>query len=210
MVPLNLQLRSRLPAGQCYCVVERHVRDQVSEVIRQFNVSVSVNNIFSRCQVSSVLGTGNKTEWSRVHLVHLVSAWWLLSFKASQPTCAVITHTLPSLVIIYQPESNFTIPWMVEYWFNEGCAAGVLGCFIHQNVLHKHNCLQWDWSCNLWSIARHVESSYESRWCQWAALLVVISVLSFHLACNNLCHLSPESLFQNKKSGNQVCLEKGH
>lgn len=55
MVPLNLQLRSRLPAGQCYCVVERHVRDQVSEVIRQFNVSVSVNDIFSRCQVSSVL-----------------------------------------------------------------------------------------------------------------------------------------------------------
>jgi len=53
---VHLQLRSRLPAGQCYCVVERHVRDQVSEVLKHFNVSVSVNDIFSRCQVSGVMG----------------------------------------------------------------------------------------------------------------------------------------------------------
>jgi len=60
---VNVQLRSRLPAGQCYCVTERHVRDQVSEVLGHFNVSVTTNDIFSRCQVSDILRTGYGVEW---------------------------------------------------------------------------------------------------------------------------------------------------
>ena len=52
---LCLQLRSHLPAGKCYSVTERHVRDQVSEVLKHFNISVSDSDIFSRCQVSTVL-----------------------------------------------------------------------------------------------------------------------------------------------------------
>ena len=46
--------------------MQRHVRDQVSEVLQRFNVSVSVSDIFSRCQVTNVLTWPADREQDRI------------------------------------------------------------------------------------------------------------------------------------------------
>lgn len=45
------QLRTRVPEGMCVCVPSGKIRQQVSALVKYFNVQVKKQDIFSRCQV---------------------------------------------------------------------------------------------------------------------------------------------------------------
>jgi len=47
-----VQLYQHVPPGHCYPVVSDILEDQLEEVLRYFNIFVTRQNVFSRCQVS--------------------------------------------------------------------------------------------------------------------------------------------------------------
>lgn len=44
-----------MPAGECYRVTSAQAKEQVKEVLEHFNVKVTVSDIFSRCQVKTMM-----------------------------------------------------------------------------------------------------------------------------------------------------------
>jgi len=55
-----IQLVSLVPHGYCYNVKAASASEQVAEILTAFNIVVSTDDIFSRCQVSYSTHTGNK------------------------------------------------------------------------------------------------------------------------------------------------------
>ena len=51
-VSLYFQLRSQVPQGMCYNVVQGKAKEQLTDVLNYYNVKVTSKDIFSRCQVS--------------------------------------------------------------------------------------------------------------------------------------------------------------
>ena len=49
--PAFFQLRSQVPEGMCVCVPCGKIREQMSSLMKYFNVKVKARDIFSRCQV---------------------------------------------------------------------------------------------------------------------------------------------------------------
>ena len=49
------QLRSQVPEGMCVCVPCTKIRQQTLALMRYFNVKVKSQDIFSRCQVITLL-----------------------------------------------------------------------------------------------------------------------------------------------------------
>jgi len=70
MLHFHCQLRSQVAEGRCLCVSPGKARDQVQEVVDYYNVKVTQNDIFSRCQASRLCETVVavlllKFQWSR-------------------------------------------------------------------------------------------------------------------------------------------------
>jgi hypothetical protein len=73
------QLYQHVPQGHCYPVTTNIVEEQLQEVLKYFNVFVTRQDVFSRCQVSYWL-TGNIKNWTwkgiyqyRVHIIIICS-----------------------------------------------------------------------------------------------------------------------------------------
>lgn len=56
-------MRSQVPEGMCMCVPAGTAKEQVAEVLRYYNVRVTPEDIFSRCQVSAWFASRSGVAW---------------------------------------------------------------------------------------------------------------------------------------------------